>query len=274
MDCKSNFLRLQAYADGEIDAFAVVEIEQHLQKCPTCRTIVDNLQASRDLLRKDLPRFPTTAGLNEKLASTCLPRPSSAHVGSISNLKSQIPNLPGPLRPQPAPTIIFAHFGKYFGLAASFLVVLGVGVLIGVNRAKTIELTDEAVSAHVRSLMANHLMDVASTDQHTVKPWFAGKIDFSPPVVDLATQGFPLIGGRLDHLDGRPAAALVYQRGKHYLNLFIWPVGAKALPDRQATANGYQTIEWSDGGLNYVAVGEIPMADLVAFAKEYRGPSR
>ncbi len=275
MDCKSDFFRLQAYADGELDALRAVEVEQHLQNCPKCRQIVDQLQASRELLRAGLRRHASPGELVTKLEFTFLPRAAPAHGGSSSNLKSEISNSPvRPARGLSAPPVIFAHFGKYVGLAASFLVVLGIGILVGFNHARTIALTDEAVSAHVRSLMANHLMDVASTDQHTVKPWFAGKIDFSPPVVDLAAQGFPLIGGRLEHLDNRPAAALVYQHGKHYINLFIWPVGAKTLSDRQAAAEGYQTVEWSEGGLNFVAVAEISPADLAAFVKAYRAQGR
>jgi anti-sigma factor RsiW len=131
-------------------------------------------------------------------------------------------------------------------------------------------LIDDAISDHVRSLQAQHLTDVASTDQHTVKPWFAGKLDFSPPVVDLASAGFPLTGGRLEHLDGRPAAALVFHRRQHAINLFIWPAGAGVLSPRSTERDGYNATTWSHAGLNFLAVSEIPATELKQFADAFR----
>jgi anti-sigma factor RsiW len=126
------------------------------------------------------------------------------------------------------------------------------------------------VSDHVRSLQAGHLTDVVSTDQHTVKPWFAGKLDFSPPVVDLSGDGFPLAGGRLEQIDGRPAAALVFHRRLHTVNLFVWPTAAGEIPARRGAEKGYNTEGWSQGGMNFLAVSEIPASDLAQFAAAYR----
>jgi anti-sigma factor RsiW len=128
----------------------------------------------------------------------------------------------------------------------------------------------EAFAEHVRSLQANHLMDVISTDRHTVKPWFAGKLDFSPPVVDLADIGFPLAGGRLDQIDGHTAAALVFRRRLHTINVFIWPARDAVPPPNSASESGFNAQGWTNGGLNFLAVSEIPAADLEQFVGEYK----
>ena len=126
------------------------------------------------------------------------------------------------------------------------------------------------VNDHARSLRAEHLVDVASTDQHTVKPWFAGKLDFAPPVADLASVGFPLAGGRLEQVEGRPAAALVFHRRTHAINLFIWPAAGGTLAAHRSGHNGYHTECWSQGSLNFFAVSEIPAAELAQFADAFR----
>jgi anti-sigma factor RsiW len=250
MDCNQAQPLLNAYADGELDLMRHLEVEAHLQTCPACARVVGNVVAGRDALREALPRYPAPISLTQRIQAS-LPKPTAI-----------------PLIPAPRSTI--AYFGKYLGMAASLLVALSIGIIAGMNYAKTTNLTDEAVAAHVRSLMAEHLTDVASTDQHTVKPWFAGKIDFSPPVVDLATDGFPLIGGRLERLDHRPVAALVFRRREHAINLFIWPADATALAERSTHSDGYQTMAWSEGGMNYVVVSEISATELADFVKTFR----
>ena len=124
----------------------------------------------------------------------------------------------------------------------------------------------EVVGSHVRALMGDHLFDVQSTDQHTVKPWFLGKLDFSPPVTDLAQAGFPLTGGRLDYLTGHPVAALVYTRGQHTINVFIWPEGSDAIRSSEARAiRGFHVRHWTRGGMAYWAVSDVNDADLDQF---------
>jgi anti-sigma factor RsiW len=127
-------------------------------------------------------------------------------------------------------------------------------------------LAQEVVASHIRSLMVDHLSDVVSTDQHTVKPWFDGKLDFAPVVVNLADQGFPLIGGRIDYLDNRPVTALVYQRNKHIINLFIWP-STDAPETTPTTIQGYHLINWTAGNTTYWAVSDVELSELQTFAQ-------
>ena len=127
----------------------------------------------------------------------------------------------------------------------------------------------ELVDNHVRSLIGDHLTDVRSTDQHTVKPWFAGKVDFAPFVVDLAAQGFPLIGGRVDYIDGHAAAALVYGRRRHFINLFIWPAAATDKREGLREYNGYSLLHWVNDGMSYWAVTDASPFDLATLRQAY-----
>jgi anti-sigma factor RsiW len=130
--------------------------------------------------------------------------------------------------------------------------------------------TEELVANHVRSLQVDHLADVASSDQHTVKPWFIGKLDFAPPVVDLTPQGFPLLGGRLDYLGGRDVAVLIYRRNRHPINLYIWPGAGKPAPPQMTQSQGYQVVRWSDGGMHFSAVSDVAESDLTQFVQAVR----
>jgi anti-sigma factor RsiW len=128
----------------------------------------------------------------------------------------------------------------------------------------------EVLDAHVRSLMPGaHLNDVASSDQHTVKPWFAGRLDFSPPVRDAAAQGFPLMGGRVDYLGGRPVAALTYQRRLHVINLFAWPAPEASAEERPKASSlrGYSMVRWTQAGMRHWAISDVNAAELDAFAE-------
>jgi anti-sigma factor RsiW len=162
-------------------------------------------------------------------------------------------------------------FARGWPMAASFACGLVVAVsattLLG-TAGNHDDIEQQLLSAHIRSLMPNHLMDVASTDQHTVKPWFAGKLDFSPPVVDLADEGFPLAGGRLDYLQGRTVAVLVYQRRGHVINVFVMPVrDDRATAPKPVMRQGYHVAEWQKSGMRAWAVSDLGGDELEQFAQ-------
>jgi anti-sigma factor RsiW len=245
MDCNEARRLLEADTDGELDLVCHLSIEVHLQSCPACRQIAEGLHLRRATLRAALPRFEAPPALAAKI-------------------RQALPTT------QPVlwrwPSFVWSHAG----LAAALLVALLVGYGFGHRRGEAIHFADDAVASHVRSLMANHLTDVASTDQHTVKPWFTGKLDFSPPVVDLASAGFPLSGGRLDRLDGHSVAALVYHRRLHPINLFVWPADRGPVPQGGYERQGYHSFGWSQRDLNYFAISEISENELMEFVAKIR----
>ena len=155
------------------------------------------------------------------------------------------------------------HWGLASGLAAAFVLLLAAGFFI-LMPGPDQRLADEIVAAHVRSLMVGHAFDVASSDSHTVKPWFAGKLDFSPPVFDLTAQGFALVGGRLDYIDRRPAAALVYRHRQHLINLFLLPATRNARP-RTLEQQGFHLAAWEKAGMTWWAISDLNATELAQF---------
>jgi anti-sigma factor RsiW len=153
--------------------------------------------------------------------------------------------------------------------AAALLIAAAVGWNGALFLSAPDPTTNELVDAHVRSLLPSHLLDVESTDQHTVKPWFAGKTDIAPAVVDLSDQGFPLLGGRLDYVDGHSAAVLVYGRRLHKINVFVWRSTPSEPPDRSFAVRGYSLLHWTRGGLSYWAVSDAAERELEAFRNAY-----
>ncbi len=164
---------------------------------------------------------------------------------------------------------------RWLAVAASvMLLVLGgvAGWQIAMVRTADRAFADQILASHVRSLMPGHLTDVLSSDQHTVKPWFNGKLDYSPPVTDFADRGYPLVGGRLDYVGSRTVAALVYGRRKHFINVLVWPVNAGTSAMQMETRQGYHIRHWTGGGYTYWVVSDLGLAELDEFAGMLRQP--
>jgi anti-sigma factor RsiW len=239
---------LEMYVDGELDPAAGLELERHLEECHECSQVRGQLLASRQVLRAEAPRFPAPARLRDNIQSS--------------------------LRRSTRPRFTMPQWAWPSLTAASLLVAVG-GVALGLHGIRTVptaedQVAQEIVGAHVRSLLADgvHLTDVASANRHTVKPWFAGKIDYPPPVIDLGKEGFDLTGGRLDYINGREVAVLIYKRRLHTINLFVWPDRTDGDREPQGrTSQGYHLVEWRKGGMTYWAVSDLEAGDLLEFAR-------
>jgi len=236
--------QLGAYLDGEVPAAVAAAIAAHVEGCAACAALADRERALAAEVRAALPAWRAPDVLRARVREA---------------LRDAAPRA-GAWRPTPWQGLV----------AAAAAVVLVVGTwIVATDRAAGAALTDDVLAAHVRSLMPGHLADVASTDQHTVKPWFDGRLDFSPPVTDEAAAGFPLLGGRLDYLGGRAVAALVYGRRLHRINVFVWPArsGSGGGGPAHAGRDGYFLEHWTAGGMTFWAVSDLNRAELVSFVR-------
>jgi anti-sigma factor RsiW len=253
MLCEDVLERLSAFLDDEVDPLGSREIQQHLDACTSCTDALGRMRGLAERLRAEAPYYPAPDSLRVRVSQAAWSDASRSRTTG-------------------------RRFGVaargWIGAAAAVVVVLGGTWLVtSLQREEGSRLIErEVVSSHIRSLMASHLTDVASTDQHTVKPWFNGKLDFSPPVSDLSTSGYPLIGGRLDYLRGRPVSALVYQHRKHLINVFVWPdEGAADSMTLPRTQQGYHVIHETHGGMTYWIVSDLNSEELSAFAQLVTG---
>ncbi len=244
MTCDESVKLIDAYLDGELDVATCVRVEEHLAACPACRAKLESRQVLTVLVAEDAPRFTASPFLATRIRAML-----SA----------------GENAPQKAPWLSFLSLRWIYAGIAAALAAIALAFFFS-TPAEFPQLAREGITDHIRSLQVNHLMDVASTDQHTVKPWFAGKLDYSPQVIDLKSQGYPLIGGRLDVLGGRNVSAIIYQRRAHYINLFIWPTDTAAIGDRGYEWHNYHVISWTENGMNYMAVSELGVKELRDFA--------
>lgn len=249
MNCAEIRLLLNADMDGELDPANSLGLQDHLKTCPTCSSEKDTLLGLKTALRGSPLRYQAPGALREavrRMAKPAVDRKATSLLQSLA-------------------------FWRWFAIGATSVALLTILVRpAGISEHD--QFISEAVDSHVRSLMVDHVTDVASTDQHTVKPWFEGKVDFAPDVKDFAAQGFPLVGGRLDYLHGRTVAALVYRRDRHLINVFVWPpvsdVGRKSKVER---LRGYCVINREANGLHYCLVSDLNESALLKLAELF-GP--
>ena len=244
---------LSAALDGELGRFARWRMARHLKTCPSCASRLEELQTMQGAIRAGLIRHRAPPGLAQR-------------IGNMLPHESAVPVPPVRARWRFAPLAATGFASALAGMALTLLVLGGPSPRGGAG------VTEAVLDSHIRSLMGDHLTDVLTSDQHTVKPWLSARLDVSPAVNDFVAEGFPLVGGREDYIDGHPAAAVVYRHAKHVINLFAWaaPDAADA-PFRRETRQGFNLISWRHGGIEYVAVSDVEMDQLATFTRLVAG---
>jgi mycothiol system anti-sigma-R factor len=245
MECDAVAAEVDGYLDDQLDAATVDRIQQHLRGCAACTRYYERQRAMNSVIRQHA---------HYHTAPKHLARAIRGNLRALADAE------------RPRRRVAWGWFASGAAFACAATLALTVS-LFQLGPSGGAEVEQELVAAHVRSLMANHLTDVASSDQHTVKPWFNGKLDMSPPVADLTADGFPLIGGRLDYLEQRPVVALVYRHRQHPINLFIWPGDAGAGAPQAEVRQGYNLLHWTQGGMSFWAVSDLNAGELQDFQK-------
>jgi mycothiol system anti-sigma-R factor len=246
--------RVQTYLDGELDATASAEFARHVELCAECRAALGELRDLRTVLRRDLAREQAPPALRARVLRAL----DEEHAAAIRQPAPR-PGRAWPLRP--------FWLGAFSGVGAAAVMATVAFFLLTARFNGS--LVDELVAAHLHSLLPDHLIAVASTDRHTVKPWFAGRTDVSPVVADFASQGYRLVGGRVDALARQRAAVLVYQHGPHLINVFSWATDQPVLP-KDTTRNGYHFAFWRAGNLEYCAVSDTGWEELLGLERLLR----
>jgi anti-sigma factor RsiW len=250
MQCVES-LRVQAYFDGELDALSAAEVERHSEACTECRALLQDLDRVRTALRQDLTYASAPPALRARVMRAL---DEEITVGSPRRDGARLTSW----RPRPF------WKGAFSGIGGT-AIAAGIAFFV-LAPPFTSPVLDDLVSAHVRSLMPDHLIDVVSTDKHTVKPWFAGHTDVSPVVADFDQQGYRLIGGRADYFDHQRAAVVVYKHGPHVINVFSWAADRSGLP-KNTTRNGYHLAFWKTGDLMYCAVSDTAWDELLGLVR-------
>jgi anti-sigma factor RsiW len=244
--CPDRQLLIHGLIDNELDAANSLDIEAHLKRCSGCAEELRRLTALKTELARPELGYRAPASLRDQILQSISSEPQKATARIVSSNG--------------------AARGKWFAGGAATALAASLALFLAVPQLATPSLQDEVVAGHVRSLLASHLTDVQTSSRHVVKPWFAGKIDFAPPVVDLADLGFPLVGGRLDYLHGRVVPALVYRRQLHTINLFVRPASPGSSPLSLSTRHeSYSVVRWRSDGLEFWAVSDVELNQLELF---------
>jgi len=256
---------MDAYLDGELDPITSQKVEQHLRACPKCEQAYEVETAMAHAISQAAPYYKAPSELRERI-QVSLREAIGAPISRGAAAEDPLPVR----RPEAVRRSVFFDMPwNWLALAAAIAVaaIVASSFLPRLRQPGADQfLATQLIASHVRSLMADHLTDVASSDQHTVKPWLDVKLDFAAPVVDLSGDGFPLIGGRLDYLDNHSVAALVYQKRKHFINLFIWPTTSADTKEQKLVEHqGYHLVHWTDGDFTYWAVSDVNAGDLQNF---------
>jgi anti-sigma factor RsiW len=258
MTCEDLRMYLSAYLDDELAVPESLRLEKHLTECRGCRHVQEAQLALRTALRDPDLYFEPSADFANRIASTI-------RIQAKHDARQQ--------------SSWFDWFRmsslSWVSAAAALVIVIALGTLLVVNNMRSSHeqlIASAVLTGHIRSLQAGHLMDVPSSDRHTVKPWFQGKLDFAPPVPDLSELGWVLIGGRLDYIDGRAVAAVIYQRRMHNINVFVWPhQGTADDKIQQEDSQGYQILHWNGADMTYWVVSDLNKDELLDFARALRG---
>ncbi|HET9180288.1 MAG TPA: anti-sigma factor [Terriglobia bacterium] len=266
MNCEEMGRLGHAFLDGELDLVRSMEIESHLESCAGCLLTFQKQQSLRSLVRGSSLYYKAPDNLAHRIRVGL----REAHEASTKPKTGAVRTW----RPRQTRWGRFPTWATAAAALAALVVIISILAPRWSRPPQQDSLAEEVVSSHIRSLMPNHLTDVVSSDQHTVKPWFDGRLDFSPSVIDLAREGFPLAGGRLDYLGGRAVAALVYERGKHLINVFTWPDGASSTDSgalvKASARQGYNVYHWTKSGMDYWVVSDLNAEELKNFARLLR----
>ena len=243
MNCALEQTTVHGYVDGELDAVRSAQFERHLESCRECQSALEDIESLRTMLQQSNSYEHASPALRQRIHEQLKQAAGAERIAVASSRR----------------WFLLPTFGILAGAAAALAVLF----LLAQPHPQSVRITAELIDAHVRSLQPGHLIDVQSTDQHTVKPWFDGKLDFIPPVADYSEQGFPLVGGRLDVIGGQKVAALVYSHNKHVINLFVWPYredesGLGSSGSRQ----GYNWATWQSGEMRFCLISDATSSEI------------
>jgi mycothiol system anti-sigma-R factor len=250
MDCTQTRNYMHGHLDRELDPVTATAIEQHLQSCAACRQAYDQQSSLKAAIKRHAAYYTAPGDLADRIR---------AKADKITGNRPKTTGWPR---------------WQWLNLVTAVAVTAAVTWIAALqlrNPSNDEIIAEQVVAGHARSVLTGHLADVASSDQHTVKPWLSSKLDFSPPVTDLTSAGFPLVGGRLEYLDKRPVAALVYGHRQHLINLFVWPdpKARNATPMRTLSKHGYHLLHWTDAGMTFWAISDLNPAEITTFAETY-----